>query len=128
VSKFLLDTHAVLWFLNGDERLSAPAREAILDPAHEKFVSVASAWEVAIKSSLQKLRFDGGIRQFFSDIADDGFIVLPIAPTHLEAVVALPFHHRDPFDRLLVAAAQAEGMTLISADENIRAYAVDWVW
>jgi PIN domain nuclease of toxin-antitoxin system len=126
--RYLLDTHVALWFFAGDERLSAPARAAILDPSAEINISIASAWEMAIKMSLQKLQFEGGVLAFFDMIDDNGFILLPLTKTHLDGLARLPFHHRDPFDRLLAAAALAESMRLISADAALRHYGASLVW
>jgi len=124
----LLDTHTILWALSDDEKMSAKAKSAILSPDNNKFVSLASAWELAIKMSLNKILFEGGVSQFLRQIENDGFEIIPICAEHIAYVETLPFHHRDPFDRLLVATASIENMTFLTADENIRLYDVNCIW
>jgi PIN domain nuclease of toxin-antitoxin system len=124
----LLDTHTVLWCAANSTRLSETARKTVLDPDGHCFVSIVSAWEVAVKSSIGKLRLAGGVAEFHRIVDENGFVILPIKRKYLEIVETLPFHHRDPFDRMLVAAAMSEGMRLVTADMNMRLYAVDCVW
>ena len=120
----LLDTHLLLWALRNDEALSESARRAIRDSS-SVFVSVASLWEIAIKASIGKLRLDteglpGAVRRA-------GFDTLPIETTHLWRIQGLPHHHRDPFDRLLVAQATVEELVLLTADGALKAYGDDVV-
>lgn len=125
----LLDTHAVLWFWWADPRLTAAATAAICDPAARKLVSPASAWEVAIKVSQKKLDIGGPYRGFFPQhMLRNNFEWLPIADDHLAIVTALPFHHKDPFDRLLAAQALAENIPLVSGDAAFDPYGVQRVW
>jgi PIN domain nuclease of toxin-antitoxin system len=125
----LLDTHTVLWFWWNEPHLSATASAVICDPANRKLVSPASAWEVAIKVSLKKLDIGGPYRGFFPQhMLRNNFEWLPIADDHLALVVDLPFHHRHPFDRMLVAQALAEGIPIVSADGQFDAYGVARVW
>ena len=125
----LLDTHTILWALADDEeKLSRRAKEAILSPSNQKFVSLACAWELAIKISSGKLSFEGGIENFAHQVYSNGFLLLPIECSHIARVAALPFYHRDPFDRLLVATALCEGLAIITADEYIPAYGVPCIW
>jgi PIN domain nuclease of toxin-antitoxin system len=125
----LLDTHAWLWFVRGDVWLSAEARGAILDPAHVKFVSPASCWEISIKIRLGNYRLDVPYQQFmWLAITGNGFRYLHISPRHTEQVSILPLHHRDPFDRLLIAQALVAGMTLVSNDANFTPYGVQVIW
>jgi PIN domain nuclease of toxin-antitoxin system len=121
----LLDTHVVLWFLNG-ERLSERIKGLIA--GGENYVSVASLWEVAIKMNIGKYEFDGGFSAFRELVSKNGFIILPIKDEYMEKLFELPFIHRDPFDRLIVATSAIEGMPLISADENIQKYDIAWIW
>jgi PIN domain nuclease of toxin-antitoxin system len=116
--RLLLDTHAFLWFVAGDTSLSPAARTAIGDPGNQTFVSIASAWEVAIKVSLGKLTVDApSVREFFDEQMEaNGFAYFPIDPPHVFRVGSLPFHHRDPFDRLLIAQALEENMTLVTRE------------
>ena len=124
----LLDTHAFLWFVAGDERLSARARQAMEDEDAELFLSAASIWEMAIKSSLGRLTLPAPLSEYVAEKLEHGFRVLPIDWTHAAAVEKMPLHHRDPFDRLLVAQAVAEGMPLVSADPEFRPYKVKMIW
>ena len=122
--KYLLDTHTILWFFDSSEKLSKKALDAIVDLHNKKYVSIVTAWELTIKISLGKLKFDGGVENFFSKIEENGFELLPIKEEHLRQVEILPLLHRDPFDRLLIASAVSEGMNLITADTNIHKYNV----
>ena len=125
----LLDTHAALWFWWDDPRLSDRARTVIGEIEHRKLVSVATPWEVAIKVSLKKLDLGGPYPGFFPHhMARSYFEWLPTDDRHLSAVAALPFHHRDPFDRLLAAQALVDGRPLVSADPIFDAYGVERIW
>jgi PIN domain nuclease of toxin-antitoxin system len=126
--KCLLDTHTIIWLATNSDRLSDSAKRAILDAENECSVSIASAWEVAVKCSLGKLRLEGGVSEFFRIISENGFSLIPIKSEHIECVEALPFHHRDPFDRLLVASAVTEEMSVITADENLPKYGIPVIW
>jgi PIN domain nuclease of toxin-antitoxin system len=128
MSRYLLDTHAAIWFFDGDNSLSETAKKIILNTSNIKYISIASAWELAIKVSLGKLDFIGKTAGFIKDIERNGFILAPIKSAHLTTLETLPMHHRDPFDRLLVATAISEGMTLITADENTPKYNVSYIW
>jgi PIN domain nuclease of toxin-antitoxin system len=121
--KLLLDTHAVLWFYLADPQLSARAT------ANEKWVRPASYWEVAIKISVGKYVLAQPYEDFWRNAIDaNGFQILPIRPRHTALLTTMPFHHRDPFDRLIIAQALAEGMSLVSADALVAAYGVPRVW
>jgi len=124
----LLDTHTFLWWVADDARLSAKARTAITD-ADEVFLSVASCWEMAIKVSLQKLTLSQPVDRFVSEhLGVNQFVLLPVDLEHASRVASLPFHHRDPFDRLLAAQALHEGLTLVSADQVFRKYKLKVRW
>ncbi len=125
----LLDTHAFLWWMTDDARLSALARETIGDGANEIYVSAATGWEMAIKARLGRLQVPGDFAPFITDqIAENGFRVLAIELAHALHVHRLADHHRDPFDRILVAQSLVEGMPLLSCDAQIAAYGVELVW
>lgn len=125
----LLDTHAILWFWWADPRLSATALTLICDPANRKLVSPATAWEVAIKVSLTKLDLGGPYRGFFPEQMNrTNFEWLPITDDHLAVVVSLPFHHKDPFDRLLISQAAWENIPIVSTDGIFDKYAVTRIW
>ena len=121
MSRLLVDTHALLWWLTDDSALSPTAREALADPGHEPLVSAASVWEIAIKRSLGKLTAPDDLPD---RIADEGFVWLPISALHAWHVRDLPAHHKDPFDRLLVAQAAFEGLTLLSQDPQMQGYGI----
>lgn len=123
----LLDTHTVLWFFEGSGKLSKFAIEKIYDTANKKYISIATIWEVAVKKSIGKLKLDGGIEEFLGFIEDNGFILLEIKPDHIIAITDLPFIHRDPFDRMLVAQATVDDMSVMTVDKNIMKYGVDIV-
>lgn len=125
----LLDTHALLWFLEDDPRLSSRARAVLAQRGNAARFSVASYWEMCIKLSLGKLRLARDWETTMeSAMREAGITWLPIEPAHARAVIALPFHHRDPFDRLLVAQASCEQLTLLSADPSLSLYPVPVVW
>jgi len=126
--KYLLDTHTVLWFFNEIEKLSKTTFHAILDPTSEKYVSIVSAWELAIKIGLEKIAFKGGVERFFRIVHENGFELLPITKEHVKTLETLPLLHRDPFDRILIASAMTEDMCLITADTNIHRYDVAKIW
>jgi PIN domain nuclease of toxin-antitoxin system len=126
--KYLLDTHVILWLATNSPFLSETVKRAILDNNNEKYVSIVSAWEVAIKLGTQKLQLDGGLAEFFRMIDENGFFLLGIEREYVHYVQSLPFFHKDPFDRLLIATASVENLTLISIDDNIQKYDVNWIW
>lgn len=125
----LLDTQALLWFLLDDPHLSGHARSLMTDPANDLLVSPASLWEIAIKISLHKYTLPEGFADFMErQIAENDLIVLPISVKHVAVVATLPFHHRDPFDRLLVAQAMSENIPVLSADTAFDLYPVKRMW
>jgi PIN domain nuclease of toxin-antitoxin system len=127
--RLLLDTHAFLWWVEDDSRLSRKARAAIAEPGNDCFLSLASSWEMAIKISLGKLRLAAPLERFIPEqLAANGFRELAIDFRHVARVSRLPFHHRDPFDRLLVAQALEEDLTVVSADRVFRTYGLSRVW
>ena len=125
---FLLDTHTVIWFFNGDKSLSLKAKQTIEDVKNNKFVSIVSLWEVAIKIGLNKLYFDGKTSEVADLIEQNGFEILPISVEQLIFYEELNFIHRDPFDRLIIAQALIENMTIITIDGNIQKYEVKTLW
>ena len=124
----LLDTHTLIWLLEGDDNLSAAAKEQIENSANTNFVSVATFWEIAIKVSLNKLEMKISIQNLKQLIWENGIEVLPITIENALFVSQLPFYHKDPFDRLLVAQAVNENMILVSRDEAIPLYNVQTIW
>jgi PIN domain nuclease of toxin-antitoxin system len=124
LNKLLLDTHVFLWWRSNDPLLKDAAKSAIAD-ADVVFVSTATAWEAGIKASLGRLDFPDTVE---SGVEDSGFEKLQISFSHAEAAAALPPHHGDPFDRLLVAQAISEGLTLVTRDRRLEAYKVPILW
>lgn len=125
MSRLLVDTHALLWWLADDPRLPGAARELLADPGNDALVSTASLWEVAIKRRLGKLTVED---DFPAVVTQSGFAWLPVSPAHAWAVHDLPLHHRDPFDRLLVVQATLERVAIVTGDEQLAAYGVDVRW
>ncbi|MBM4321290.1 MAG: type II toxin-antitoxin system VapC family toxin [Deltaproteobacteria bacterium] len=122
--QLLLDTHVFLWWRTRDHRLDRQARDAIIE-AQQVFVSAASAWEAGIKAALGRLRIPESME---AGVLDSGFTPLAITFAHAEAAALLPPHHGDHFDRLLIAQAIYEGLTLVSHDERLKPYRVPMIW
>ena len=128
MASILLDTHTAIWFFNGSSNLSDKAKHMILDPSNRISVCVVSVWELAVKINVGKLKFAGGVADFLRLIDSNGFQLLNIMPKHLLELEHLPLHHRDPFDRILIATAISEGMRFVSADRNMSLYSLQCVW
>lgn len=127
--RLLLDTHVLLWFLLTPGKLSAAALAAIQRAENRVYISLVSAWEMSIKSGLGKLSLTQPIEPFILDQARrNRFDILPITLAHIAAVERLPHHHRDPFDRLLIAQSLVEDITFVSADSAIHAYPITNLW
>ncbi|MFI5378111.1 MAG: type II toxin-antitoxin system VapC family toxin [Tepidisphaerales bacterium] len=125
----LLDTHTFLWFWWDDPKLSETGKQAICDPKNRKLVSTASCWEIAIKVSLRKLDLGAPYRGFIHQhMVRNNFEMLQITDEHLATVAELPFHHKDPFDRLLVAQSLTESVPLVSSDPLLDAYPIKRIW
>ena len=127
--KLLLDTHAFLWFISGDAALSGKARALIEDEANDKLVSIGSLWEIAIKNSIGKLPLAKPFGQIIPEqLQRGGFEVLGLTVEHAAQLAQLPLHHRDPFDRMLVAQCLAENPPLVSSDAALAAYGIKRLW
>ena len=127
--RYLLDTNALLWFLADDKKLSHRARQLIESSSHESFCSIASLWEIAIKTGLGKLDLDKPFEQMFPEqLRLNRIEVLDITVDSLIKLTTLPLHHRDPFDRLIIAQGLAEGLPIISVDTTFDAYGIDRKW
>lgn len=127
--RLLLDTHTLLWFTLNDPQLSQTATALIMDPAHEKLVSPASYWEIAIKIGANKYALTAPYEDFMREAIDkNGFLYLHIEPRHTALLTTMPHHHKDPFDRLLVAQALVEGIPLVSVDAKLDPYGVIRLW
>ena len=127
--RVLLDTHAVVWWATGDEKLSRKARLAIAEPETEAFISIASAWEIQIKATLQKLTLNESVDALYRGlIIDHGFQMLGIELADIAHLSKLPRHHRDPFDRMLVAQALRGNCALVTKDQVVSEYTVQTLW
>ena len=127
--RLLLDTHALIWAATLDERLSEQAKSHILDADNELYLSVASIWEMSIKTGLGKLILQLPIEQIINEqVQINGLNILNIESSHAFAVAALPWHHRDPFDRLIISQCKIEKLTLLSCDTAMDAYDIERLW
>ena len=127
--KLLIDTHCWLWWFGDAAHLNRDAQQLIAEPENTVYLSSASSWEIAVKSSLGKLKLPESPERYVpARLASQGMLGLPIEHVHALRVFALPHHHRDPFDRLIVAQAQVEGLAVLTADPNIALYDVRAIW
>ena len=125
----LLDTHTMLWMLYEPNKLSARVRALLADPTNNLLVSICSLWELTIKIGIGKMEIpSSNIPALLRNLESFGVGLLPVIPTHLLALQQLPRHHRDPFDRILIAQAKAESIPLVSKDEDIQEYDLELVW
>jgi PIN domain nuclease of toxin-antitoxin system len=127
--RLLLDTQAALWWVGADRRLSPAARRAIRNPDNERLLSIAAAWEMAIKRSLGKLRLPMRVGAFLTEhLPRNGISLLSLSLGDVDRVEALPLHHRDPFDRLMAAQAIERGLKIVSADSVFERYDLERIW
>ena len=124
----LLDTHTFIWFIDGDKQLSQTARTSIEGDNVVNYVSIGSLWEIAIKVSLKKLELKVSFDQINKQFLENGFELLPVTFADTLTVSTLPFHHRDPFDRIIIAQALNSGINIITKDENFSLYGVNVIW
>lgn len=123
--KLLIDSHALIWMLSDVDRLPPRAKQEIVSRENQLYVSVASLWELKLKAATGKLRLP---QPFYQEILLLGFDILAIELKHIDEATRLPLHHKDPFDRMLIAQALTEGMTLVSADRKAAVYEVPLLW
>ena len=127
--RILIDTHALLWAMTGDVQLSAAARQAYLNADNDLFLSAVSFWEICLKVGLGKLSLsEGWSNAVEQELKANGIQWLPITVGHCLGIVKLPFHHRDPFDRMLVAQALTEDMSIMTADKQLSRYSIPCLW
>ena len=127
--RLLLDTHTFLWFIEGSLNLSDVARNLIEDQANQRFLSVASLWEMSIKVSIGKLELGMTFTELVErEVYGNAIELLEIQPEHLDELAKLPFHHKDPFDRLMIAQSLAEGIPIVTKDAAFRSYPVSLLW
>lgn len=120
--KLLWDTHSYLWFSSGSKEISEKVKQLIRKVDTENFISIASIWEITIKTGLGKLSINGSIEDVWKDLKNNGIIVLPIELKHLKVYESLPFHHRDPFDRIIASQSIAENYNLLGKDDIFDLY------
>jgi len=127
--RLLLDTHVLLWWHDQPARLTEAAYGALSDPGNDVFLSVVNSWEIQIKAQLGKLTLSKPLRILFQEEqATNGFRLLPVTLEHVYALDSFPLHHRDPFDRLFIAQAHQEGLTLVTHDPKLSAYSISLLW
>jgi PIN domain nuclease of toxin-antitoxin system len=127
--RLLIDTHALIWFCEGNSALSAAARAAMEDAANERLISHATPWEMAIKLALGKLQLQPDFSTIFPGVINaNGFAMLPSSFDHYRALIVLPRHHGDPFDRLIIAQAKVDGLTIVTDDQQFSGYGVPVLW
>ncbi len=127
--RFLLDTHTFLWFIEGSLNLSDVARNLIEDQASQRFLSVASLWEMSIKVSIGKLELGMTFTELVKrEVYGNAIELLEIQPEHLDELAKLPFHHKDPFDRLMIAQSLVEGIPIVTKDGAFASYPVTLLW
>jgi PIN domain nuclease of toxin-antitoxin system len=126
--KLLLDAHTAIWFVTDSKQLPKSTKKRIENPDNHCFISIATLWEMGIKYSLGKLKLKAELNKIFELFFDSGLILIPITPEHILTNTILPFQHRDPFDRLIIAQAKREGYTIISKDREFENYEVNLVW
>ena len=125
---YLIDTHTLIWFITDNKKLPSSTREIIIDENNNCFVSIASYWEIGIKYSLGRFDFEADLEEIFEIIEATGFEVLPITTIQISQNAKLEFHHRDPFDRIIIAQAITENIALISKDRFFKEYNVEVIW
>lgn len=125
---YLLDTHVVLWMAIDSPLISNSAKQVILNINCEKYVSIVSGWEVALKISAGKLGITGGVDEFFEICDQNGISIINIKREYIRVLSDLPLVHKDPFDRLLIATAKVEGLAFLTADKNVQKYDCNWIW
>jgi len=126
--KYLLDTHAVIWYFEDSSRLPSNAKDIIDNTTNRIFLSSISFWEIAIKINSGKLKLNMSFDKVLDHVKKGDFEVVQIEDEYLKMLSVLPYIHNDPFDRLLIATALAENLTIITVDENIHKYDVTWIW
>ena len=126
--KYLLDTHAVIWYLEDLPEIPPKTKKIIKMPENNVYISSVSLWEIAIKMNLNKLQLSLTFDELLDAIQNSDFDILQIENSYLLGLSSLPYIHKDPFDRLIISAALAEDLTIITIDENIQKYDVSWIW
>ena len=126
--RYLLDTHVIIWLAENSPKLPLKVKKLVQYPMNDVFISSVSLWEIAIKMKLGKLDIDFTLDELLTAVEDSDFGILQIESSYLKGLYALPFLHKDPFDRLLISTAINENLTIITTDEHIKKYSVSWIW
>ena len=126
--KYLLDTHTLIWLIESSSKVSDNIKERLKIPGNTICLSSVSLWEIAIKTSLRKLDLKSPFDKLLSDLHKTDIVILQIEDDYLRKLAALPLIHKDPFDRLIIATALTEELTIVTADNNIQKYDVPWIW
>jgi PIN domain nuclease of toxin-antitoxin system len=126
--ELLIDTHILIWFIIDDKRLPLKTRQIIENIENDCFISIASYWKIAIKHSLGRLYLNSGLENIFQIIEETGFEILPITVNQILNNARLEFHHKDPFDRIIIAQAISENLSIITKDEQFKEYKVPLIW
>lgn len=126
--EFLLDTHTFIWFINGDDSLPDNVKNEIRDVKNKCFLSIASLWEIAIKTSLGKLELKSDFNKVGHFLSANDIDILPITFEHLQKLLNLKYHHRDPFDRIIISQGISEKLTILTKDVNFKKYRVKLMW
>lgn len=124
----LLDTHTLVWFFTRNPNLSESLRMEIKNEDNQSHVSIASLWELGVKYTLNKIELKKDLSDFFNDVSSSDLKIQPVTPNHILQLASLPFHHRDPFDRLIIAQAMTEDFAIITKDKEFLAYDVNVIW
>lgn len=128
MNKFLIDTYTLLWYRAADERIGKRVIEIFSNPDAIKIISIATFWELAIKQSLGKLSLEEDLNNLYNDVVYSGFEISPIEMEQINVLQTLPYHHKDPFDRILIATAIAQNIPIISKDQHFSKYSIQTIW
>ncbi|MCL2088680.1 MAG: type II toxin-antitoxin system VapC family toxin [Oscillospiraceae bacterium] len=124
--KYLMDTHTLIWYFKQKDRFSDEVKFEILNPGNAIYISIASLWEIAIKISINKIELD--LEELITKSENTGFVFLPVKKEYIQKIVGMPFIHRDPFDRIIIATSVIEKIPIITADQHIQKYDISWIW
>lgn len=125
---YLLDTHILIWFLEGNELLPSTLQNVLRNPSNQVYASIVNFWEMAIKLQLKKLTLPNSLTEIHQKTQEINIEILPLKFKHIEKIESLPLHHRDPFDRIIIAQAMSEPLTLVSKDSAFHNYEINCVW
>lgn len=125
---FLIDTHTFIWFINGDRSLSEKNINLIKNIENRCYISIASIWEIAIKLSIKKLKLKADFSTLSEILIENEIEILPITFVHIQKLLQLDFHHRDPFDRIILSQSLSENLPILTKDENFQLYQADIIW